>query len=138
MAGKGKSVVDQAKTTVSDAAKTVTETEPVTNEGLEGTAELFNGLTCSQVADLLEKDSTGKMKIKPDQYKALLTTLKKEPNDTKKAAAAKYLEKIGEQDDNNMIDITLTSMGLTLEKLKEPANEKTTFNEQLDKVRGRI
>ncbi|MEI6426053.1 MAG: hypothetical protein WCO66_01740 [Candidatus Absconditabacteria bacterium] len=138
MAGKGKSAVDKAKSTVNDATKAVTEKESVINEGLQGSAELFNGLTCSQVADLLEKDSSGKLKIKPDQYKVLLSTLKKEPNDPKKAAAAKYLEKIGEKDENNMIDITLTSMGLTLEKLKGPANEKTTFNEQLAKVGVRI
>lgn len=125
--GKGKSAVNWVKSTIEGAAWA--HKEKIDTEQVIGAYHLFNWFTCSQVADLLEKDSSGKLKIKADQYHLLLNTLKQDPTDPKKAAAAKYLEQIGEKDKNNMIDITLGWMGLSIENLKDPSREGKTFNE---------
>ena len=122
MFGKGKTT--EAKTDT--PAKTVEEY----NTGFNGVQALFDGLSCPQVGDLLEKDSAGKMKLQGEKYDLLVTTLEKEPNDLKKAAALKFLKSIGKDDSNGILDIGLSSMGLSIEKLKDPSNEKVVFNEK--------
>jgi len=93
-------------------------------------------MTYPQVANLIETDADGKMKIKADQYDNFITALETNP-DTKKKAAAKFLRSIGKDDPNGMIDLALNGMGISMDILQK-GTEKDTFNETATQAIGRI
>ena len=102
-------------------------------EWFTGVSSLFEGRTCAQVASTIDTDANGKMKLKPSFFDGVINAAKGNPSDTKKAAAAKFLETVGKDDPGNFIDAALTGMGLSYAQLKD--NSKEQFN---DKAAGAI
>ena len=102
-------------------------------EWFTGVSSLFEGRTCAQVASTIDTDANGKMKLKPSFFDGVINAAKWNPSDTKKAAAAKFLETVGKDDPGHFIDSALTGMGLSYAALKD--NSKEQFN---DKAAGAI
>lgn len=98
--------------------------------GVTGACALFEGRTCAEVAGTIETDSNGKMKLKPSFYNDIISTAKWVPSDSKKLAAAQFLEKVGQDDPNNLIHTTLTAIGLSEAVLRDSNNANTSFNEK--------
>ena len=97
---------------------------------------LFEGRTCEQVADTIETDEKGTMKLKPGFFDSVIDAAKGNPSDAKKVAAAKFLETIGKDDWWNLINAALVGMGLNYQILKDARNE--TFNEKAANAIARL
>jgi len=93
---------------------------------------LFNGMKYEDMAKIIETNN-GKMKLKPDVRQARLTDAKnKLPTasvDEKANLQWKiaFLEAIGQNDDRWLLDLALTSMGVSYPTLSSSPN--STFNE---------
>lgn len=103
-------------------------------EGLNGTMALFNGKTRKDVQEMLTQDNEGKMKIKPEYYTSWKAEL--EQGTPEQQAAAAFLEKIGENDPDGVIDLALTGMGLSWEELSKSPDKK--FDDQAMEVIWRL
>lgn len=70
---------------------------------------LFNGMTYGEMAQFLIQDGD-QIKIDPNRYDELLTTLEK---DKKNPGGAEFVRSIGKNDDKRILDLALTGMGIT-------------------------
>ena len=107
-------------------------------EGFTGVSSLFGGLTCAQVADNLDTSADGKMKLKPNFFDTILATAKWDPSNEKKVAAVKFLEKVGKDDPNNLINTALVAMGIDVTFLKNNTNANVSFNEKAANAIARL
>jgi hemerythrin len=91
---------------------------------------LFSGQTYGSMASVLEQDSNGKMRISPDQYDTFKASL--EQGSPEQQLSAKFLDYMGKDDPDNMIDLALTGMGISWEDLQNNPNE--TFDKKAQSV----
>jgi len=108
----------------------------VYREWFVGLMWVFGWMTYEWMSYVLEKTSSGKMKIKEDQYDNFIKTL--ESGNDKQKEWAKFLKKhVGKEDKNGWLDLSLRSMGITsLEDLtKDPKKE---FSESISKSTVRL
>lgn len=90
-----------------------------------GAISVFNGMNYGQIKELLElKD--GKMKLKKESYD---TFIDKFTNITPNPGAINFLRSIGENDDNNIIDLSLNAMNVSRDKLNDPSHANYEINE---------
>ena len=126
---------------VENNSNTVTNSPQETLKAATGAMTLFGPMTYEQMKTILKPDSDGKLKLDWNTYDAMLAEAKADkenpitlPKDKATAAAREaFLEKIGKDDKKGIIDLALTSMGITWNKLNDTANSKNTFSESAEK-----
>lgn len=94
-----------------------------------GISAIFGESTCGQMANSLEiRDN--KMKLKPNFVNDIISLAKNNPSDTQKVNAAEAIQLIWEDDPNGLIHMTLISMGLSYDALKNIENADKPFKER--------
>ena len=97
---------------------------------------LFAGKKYGEMAPVLDKNADGKTVIKESEYDTLIASLKN-GNDQQKVGA-KFLENIGKEDKNGLLDMALGAMGVSYEQITDPANEKTEFSKAASEAIVRV
>lgn len=125
-----------------ESASTGTSLETLP-QAVTGASLLFGKETYGKIKDMVQLDSDGKMIIKPDvrdnqlaYYNDIIShPAGKTAEEVNQAKARKeFLERIGKNDKNRVIDLALRGVWLSWEELNKPENKDKAFNDQATNV----